>query len=111
LSLRGAEVAREVAEAFRDGTERGRFRLAGHALHDDHIHLLVEARDAEELVVAMKSITSLFAHAVNRALRRRGAVLADRYRVLLHRDDGRKRLACGCPVRPAPRPARSARPR
>ena len=111
LSLDGAAVEREVAKAFEDGQARSRFRLAGWKLHGDHAHVSVEAKTSDELGDAMKSVTSLFAHAVNRALGRRGAVLGDRYRLLAPEKPGVKRQPCGCPLRPAPRPARSARPR
>ena len=110
LSLAGAAVAREVEEAFADGEARSRFRLARWSLHGDHAHLAVHAATADALADAMKSVTALFAHAVNRGLGRRGAVLADRYRLLTPAKPGVKRQPCGCPVKPAPRPARSISP-
>jgi hypothetical protein len=112
LAIDRAGVAREVEGTFRDGEELGRFRLDGYSLEDDHVHLRVHAKDADELGRAMKAITSRFARAMNRALGRSGKVFADRYRILGAAKDGVKTLRCGCPVKKAaPRPGRSARPR
>jgi putative transposase len=78
-SLRDQGVVRAVESAFRRGCERGEFRLVHYSLQDDHAHLIVEASDREALGRGMKSLASLFAFAVNRALGRTGKVLADRY--------------------------------
>jgi hypothetical protein len=114
IALGGPAVAREVAKAFADGTERGRFRLAGWSLEGDHVHLRVAAEDADELGCAMKSVAALFAFAVNRALARRtGKVIAERYRIVAPARRGEARLPCGCPPKPtgAPRRGPRARPR
>jgi hypothetical protein len=78
-SLRNRGVVRAVESAFRRGCERGDFRLVHYSLQDEHAHLIVEARDEAALGRGMKSLASLFAFAVNRALGRTGKVLADRY--------------------------------
>jgi hypothetical protein len=97
IPLRSAAIVREVAEAFREGASRGTFRIAGHSLEDDHLHVEVHAKDTAELGRAMKALGPSFARAVNRALgRRTGKVLADRYRILGPVPDGRKTLRCGC---------------
>src|SRR5262245_46505778 len=79
-SLRDEDVAAEIERAFRRGRSRGSFfRLVHYSIQDDHAHLIVEAKDQLALGRGMKSLASLFAFAVNRALGRRGRVLADRY--------------------------------
>ena len=78
-SLRLPQIVRAVEATFRKGCDRGAFRLVHYSLQDDHVHLLVEANGAESLGRGMKSIASRFALAVNRALKRHGQVLLDRY--------------------------------
>src|SRR5262245_20200288 len=79
-SLRDEDVAAEIERAFRRGRSRGSFfRLVHYSIQDDHAHLIVEAKDQLALGRGMKSLASLFAFAVNRALGRTGKVLADRY--------------------------------
>ena len=78
-SLRLPQIVRAVEATFRKGCDRGAFRLVHYSLQDDHVHLLVEANGAESLGRGMKSIASRFALAVNRALKRHGPVLFDRY--------------------------------
>ena len=78
-SLRLGAIVRAVESTFRRGCERGEFRLVHYTLQHDHVHLLVEADGAEALGRGMKSIAARFALAVNRALKRQGAVLLDRY--------------------------------
>jgi hypothetical protein len=55
-------------------------RLVHYSIQDDHVHLIVEADGVQALGNGMKSLASLFAFAVNRALERpKGKVLRDRY--------------------------------
>ena len=78
-SLRKAGLVREWKRSLREGCERGRFRVVQYSLQRDHVHLLVEASSARDLACGMKSIGARLARAVQRAFRRRGPVLADRY--------------------------------
>jgi REP element-mobilizing transposase RayT len=78
-SLRTVAVVREVEASFRRGAERGEFRLVHYSLQGDHLHAIVEAEGPEALGRGMKSLAARFARAVNRALRRRGPVLRERY--------------------------------
>ena len=78
-SLRGGAVAREIEKSFRRGCVRKEMRLVHYSIQDDHAHLIVEANGVTALGNGMKSIASLFAFAVNRALGRTGKVLRDRY--------------------------------
>ena len=78
-SLRSGPVVREVESSFRKACDRGTFRLVHYSIQNDHVHLLVEADGAKALGRGMKSIAARFARAVNRALKRSGPVLRDRY--------------------------------
>jgi REP element-mobilizing transposase RayT len=78
-SLRKWCVLREIEASFRKACSRPGFRLVQYSIQDDHAHLIVEADDAERLACGMKSIAARFARAVNRALGRKGRVLADRF--------------------------------
>jgi REP element-mobilizing transposase RayT len=78
-SLRTAPVVREVEASFRRGAERGEFRLVEYSVQGDHLHAIVEAEGPAALGRGMKSLAARFARAVNRALRRRGPVLRERY--------------------------------
>jgi len=78
-SLRKARLVREWRRSLREACERGRFRVVHYSLQRDHAHLLVEAASAHDLACGMKSIGARLARAVQRAFRRRGPVLADRY--------------------------------
>ena len=78
-SLRSTRVVAEVERSLRAGCERGRFRVVHYALMRDHVHALVEATSASDLSSGMKSFVARLARAVNRALQRRGPVMADRY--------------------------------
>jgi REP element-mobilizing transposase RayT len=78
-SLRLGSVLRAVEETFRRGRWRADFRLVHYSIQSNHAHLVVEADGPEALGRGMKSIASRFALAVNRALKRHGPVLYDRY--------------------------------
>jgi hypothetical protein len=82
-SLRSVAVVKEVERTFRRCDRRG-FRLVHYSIQADHLHAIVEADGAEALGRGMKSLAARFARAVNRALRRAGPVLRERYhRVVL----------------------------
>jgi len=78
-SLRTVAVVREVEASFRRGAERDEFRLVHYSLQRDHLHAIVEADGPEALGRGMKSLAARLARAVNRALRRSGPVLRERY--------------------------------
>ena len=78
-SLRAVRLVREVERSFSRACERGDFRLVHYSLQANHVHLIVEARDADSLGRGMKSLGSRLARAVNRVFGRKGAVLLDRY--------------------------------
>ena len=78
-SLRTVAVVREVEDAFRRMRGREGFRLTHYSIQGNHLHAIVEARDSDALGRGMKALGIRFARAVNRALRRKGPVVWDRY--------------------------------
>ena len=70
---------REVEEAFRRMRGREGFRLTHYSIQGNHLHAIVEASDTDALGRGMMSLGIRFARAVNRALRRKGPVVWDRY--------------------------------
>ena len=77
-SLRSVSVVKEVESSFRRCDRKG-FRLVHYSIQGDHVHAIVEANGPDALGRGMKSLAARFARAVNRALRRRGPVLRERY--------------------------------
>ena len=78
-SLRGEVILRELRRALASGKERFGMRVVHYSVQDDHAHLIVEAADRRALSRGLHGLDVRFARAVNRALGRRGRVLADRY--------------------------------
>jgi REP element-mobilizing transposase RayT len=63
-------VARASSEAF---------RVVHFSVQDNHLHLLVEAKDKRELTRGMRGLAVRAAQRINGALRRRGQVFSERY--------------------------------
>jgi REP element-mobilizing transposase RayT len=73
---------RPVFEALRDaiGAASGAaFRVVHFSVQHDHVHLLIEASNKQELTRGMRGLTIRTARAVNRAAFRCGRVWAERY--------------------------------
>ena len=64
---------------FARGCERGDFRLAQYSFQRDHVHLIVEADDADALGRGVRALGVRLARAANRVWCRRGSVIGDRY--------------------------------
>jgi len=77
--LRSRACFRVVASCIGEGCERDGFRLVHFSVQSNHLHLIVEARDAIALARGIQGLSIRIAKAVNRALHRRGKVFADRY--------------------------------
>src|SRR5262245_3796959 len=71
---RFAVLRRRFARASREW-----FRIVHFSVQANHIHLLVEADDADMLARGMQGLAIRLARAVNRVLGRRGTVFAERY--------------------------------
>jgi len=78
-SLRGRRLATRLWEIIRKANARGGVRIVHFSFQRDHIHMLVEADDAEMLARGMQGLCVRIARMVNRVMRRKGAVFADRY--------------------------------
>jgi REP element-mobilizing transposase RayT len=57
----------------------GAFRLCHYAILNDHLHLLVEARDREMLARGIQGLLVRIARALNKLWARKGKVFGDRY--------------------------------
>ncbi len=77
--LRGFRMAAALRQAFARGCEREGFRICQFSIQGNHVHLICEAASADALARGMQGFNVRFARAVNRAMRRRGPVIAERY--------------------------------
>lgn len=77
-SLRSAEVFPAIVVALQKGNGSA-FRVVHFSVQDDHLHLVVEAHDSAALRAGAQGLGIRLARAINRALARRGRVLADRF--------------------------------
>jgi REP element-mobilizing transposase RayT len=78
-SLRAKHELAVLREALAAGAERFGFRLCQFSVQRDHLHLIVEAQDREALTRGVKGLCVRIARRLNRAWKRRGKVIADRY--------------------------------
>ncbi len=61
-------------------TRRPGFRLCHYSVQDDHIHLIVEAKNRAAMTAGMRSVNIRIGQGMNKQLgRERGTVIADRY--------------------------------
>ena len=77
--LRSRQCFRVVASCIGKACARDGFRLVHFTVQSNHLHLIVEARDAMALARGIQGLSIRIAKAVNRVLGRRGPVFADRY--------------------------------
>ena len=78
-TLRQRAARKAVERAMLAGRERFGFRLVEYSIHNDHLHLMVEASDRRALSRGMQGLSIRIAKGVNRAFGRKGKLLADRY--------------------------------
>lgn len=78
-SLRRTEVREVLLAAFRAGGERHGLRWVHYAIQSNHVHALVEARDAQALSRGMLGLAVRLARALNRLWKRRGSIWIDRF--------------------------------
>jgi REP element-mobilizing transposase RayT len=79
--LRSQHLFPTIRLAIRRACHRDpdRFRVVQFSVQRDHVHLLVEARDARALSSGMRSVAIRVARYVNDLLSRRGSLWADRW--------------------------------
>ena len=73
------KLVNELERSWAKACDRGTFRLAHYSIQANHVHLIVEAKDADALGRGMNALGARLARAVNRVFSRRGPVLKDRY--------------------------------
>jgi REP element-mobilizing transposase RayT len=78
-TLRNGKHYKILHAALAAGAERRGFRLVHYSVQRDHLHLIVEADDRRGLARGMQGLNIRIARRLNRALKRSGPVLADRY--------------------------------
>lgn len=78
-ALRTSRLYSPVRAALAAGRQRFGFRLVHFSVQRDHLHLLAEATDRRALSRGVQGLSIRVAKAVNRRLRRKGKVFADRY--------------------------------
>ena len=78
-NLRTHRCFRAVRRAFEHGCQQLGFRLIHFSVQGNHIHMIVEAVDPQSLARAMKGLEVRMARALNKVMKRNGAVFADRY--------------------------------
>jgi putative transposase len=78
-NLRSHRALRMLEGAFHAGRDRFVFRLVHYAVLGNHLHLMVEAGSKECLARGMKGLEVRAARALNRMMKRKGRVFADRY--------------------------------
>src|SRR3954463_13507392 len=78
-NLRSHRCFRALRRAFAGGGARFGVHLVHFSVQGNHLHMIVEAPDAESLARAMKGLEVRMARALNRVMNRRGPVFANRY--------------------------------
>lgn len=78
-SLRCDPSWRVLTDAIRRASEGPEFRVVHASAQSNHLHLIVEAHDADSLASGMCGLLVRLARGWNRTWGRRGAVFADRY--------------------------------
>ena len=83
--MRSAGCFRVLKRVFYAANERFGFRLVHFSVQGNHVHFLVEAEGTRELSRRMQGLNVRMALALNRLMRRRGKVFADRYHAVILR--------------------------
>jgi REP element-mobilizing transposase RayT len=78
-NLRSRRALAALQGAFEAGRDRFGFRLVHYSVQGNHLHFIVEANDRRALSQGMQALTVRMARALNRMMRRRGKVFADRF--------------------------------
>jgi putative transposase len=77
--LRDEHICWQIEECLRTGKGGERFRLVHYSILTHHLHLIVEAANAEELTEGIRGLSIRLARRINRIAGRRGRVFVDRY--------------------------------
>ena len=99
-SLRSGEVLDVLRRVFRAARDRLGMRLCHWSVQTNHIHLIVEAEDAETLSRGMNGLLTRISRRVSALWRRAGRFFADRFQAAARRDPLRLRMTNGPRSRP-----------
>jgi putative transposase len=77
--LRSQGPSQVLLQTFRDAADRLGMRIAHYSIQGNHLHFVVEAERTEALSRGVQGLAIRIARRLNRRLRRKGAVFADRY--------------------------------
>jgi putative transposase len=80
-SLRNREMYAVVKSAIEIASKRVGFAVVHYSVQTNHLHLLIEADGRASLARGIQSLGVRIARNLNKLLRRRGVVFADRYHV------------------------------
>jgi putative transposase len=80
-NLRSKRCFRPIKKAFLAGKDRFGFRLNHYSVQGNHIHLIVEAADAQALARGMQGVAIRIAKKLNHVMGKKGSVFSDRYHV------------------------------
>jgi len=83
--LRSKSCLGALKNAFNAANGRVGFRVVHFSVQGNHVHFLVEAEGNRELSRGMQGLNVRMAVALNRLMRRRGKVFADRYHAVVLR--------------------------
>ncbi len=89
--LRSTRRFRVIRRALVSGGLRFGFRLVHYSVQNSHLHVLGEAESERAVGRAMKGLGVRIARGLNRLLRRRGTVIAERYHLRVVRDAAQAR--------------------
>lgn len=78
-NLRTRRALGAMEPALHAGRDRFGFRLAHFSIQGNHLHLIAEAEGKQSLARGLKALEVRLARALNRMMRRKGRVFADRY--------------------------------
>jgi len=83
--LRSVDCFRALKRAFITANARAGFRVIHFSVQTNHVHFVVEAEGKKELSRGMQGLNVRMAVALNRLMKRRGKVFADRYHAVILR--------------------------
>lgn len=92
-SLRQEPMCSTLLEALAAGSDRLGMRVVHYSVQGDHLHLIVEARDATSLQRGVQGLSIRIAKALNRIMDNKGKVFADRYHARILRTPREVRAA------------------
>lgn len=109
--LRTRRAFGRLMPTFLAARERHGMRLAHYSVQNDHVHLIVEAKDEKALSRGVQGLCVRIARALNRMMGRTGKVFADRYHARVLRTPRQLRSALAYVLCNARKHARAPRVR